>query len=226
MLKIKLLIMSLVFLSLSPFAQKLSQKEINTLNLTVYESLAKENSLIMKRKTSEGEVSSCDFEYVYAYRDFNAKQGATVLVQGAFGFMYAKGKLPSFLLKIQPYVSDVTATKDTDMWTFTNPFYVDIFASGKNIKKNQVTEFACENSGVCRVYSDSDGSLAKTLFAPKNLDIEIKFSLTKGGIDNTFEFSQLIPKDKYLIEVGKFMNCSLEIIGRIDKDLQQLPKGK
>jgi hypothetical protein len=226
MLKIKLLIMWLVLVSASPFAQKLSQNEINSLNYTIYQSLAKENSLVMKRKTSQGEVSSCDFEYTYAYRDFNAKQGATVMVQGAFGFLYAKGKLPSYFLKIQPYMSDVT-TKDKDkMWILMPLFYLDVFANGKSIKKYQMSEFACENGGVCRVYSDSDGSLAKTVYGPKNFDFEIKFSLSKSGIDNSLVFSDLIPKNKYLVEATNFIECSLEIMNRMEKDLEQLPKGK
>ena len=218
--------MSLVLVSAHSFAQKLSQNEINSLNYTIYQSLAKENSLVMKRKTSEGEVSSCDFEYTYAYRDFNAKQGATVVVQGAFGFYYAKGKVPSYILKLQPYVSDVTASKDKDKWTFTQPFYVDVFADGKSIKKYQMSEFTCENGGVCRSYSDTDGTLANTLFEQKNFDIEIKISLTKGGVDNSFLFSDLVPKKKYLVEAESFMNCSIEIINKIRQDLDNLPKGK
>jgi hypothetical protein len=224
MLKIKLLIMSLVLASFNPFAQKLSQQEINSINNTVYESLVKENSLVMKRNTSEGEISSCDFEYQYSYRDFFAKQGTTVMVQGSFGFMYVKGKLPGLAFKIQPNVSDVTNTKSP--WKVTPPPYSDVFADGKSIKKFLAKEFICETGGICRAYLDTDGSLAQILFEPKNFDIEIKFSLTKGGIDNSFTFSQLISKDKFKAEEASFRTCSNEIFNKVLKDIDQLPKNK
>lgn len=224
MLKIKLLIATLAMVATSSFAQKLTQQDVNAVNNEVYQSLVKENSLIMKRQTKEGEVASCDFEYQYAYRDFNAKQGTVVLVQGAFAYMYFKGKYPSFMVKVQPYVADINDAKNK--WKIVMPPYVDVILNGESLKKYQVGEFPCENGGACKAYSDKDGSLTKILFNQKNLDVEIKFSLTKGGIDNSLLFSKLIPKNKFIGESDKFMACSTEIVNRIGKDLEQLGKGK
>ena len=81
-------ITSLPLFSSTISAQKLSQEDIGSVNNTVYQSLVKENSVKMDRKTREGIISSCDLEYQYAYRDFKSKGGAPVLVQGAFSFMY------------------------------------------------------------------------------------------------------------------------------------------
>lgn len=217
-----LLIGAFSFLAINASAQQLSQQDISTVNNTVYQSLLKENSVKMTRKTKEGSLSSCDLEYQYAYRDFNAKKGAPVLVQGAFSFMYNKGKNPGFLFKIAPAVGDVTTQK----WAIVTPPYADVFANGKSIKQFIVADFVCENNGKCIAYSDKDGSMAKVLFDKVPFDIEIKFSLSKGGIDNSFTLSSLLAKDKYIIQAAEFMNCNLEIIDKISSDIQEMSKKK
>lgn len=212
----------LSFFSITSFAQKLSQQDIGQVNNTVYESLVKENSVKFVRKTKEGNISSCDLEYQYAYRDFNAKKGAPVLVQGAFSFMYNKGKNPGFLFKLAPAVGDVTTQK----WAIVTPPYADVFANGKSIKQFIVADFVCENNGKCIAYSDKDGGMANILFDKVPFDIEIKFSLSKGGIDNSFALSSLLPKDKYIVQAAEFMSCNLEIINKISSDLQEMTKKK
>ncbi len=203
-------------------AQQLSQQDISTVNNTVYQSLLKENSVKMTRRTREGIISSCDLEYQYAYRDFNAKKGAPVLLQGAFSFMYNKGKNPGFLFKIAPAVADVTTQK----WVIVTPPYADVFANGKSFKQFIVADFVCENNGKCIAYSDKDGSMAIALFEKDPFDIEIKFSLSKGGIDNSFTFSSLLAKDKFIIQSAEFMACGLEIINKISSDIQEISKKK
>ena len=217
-----LAVASLSFFSVHTFAQKLSQQDIGSVNSTVYESLVKENSVKFVRKTKEGNISSCDLEYQYAYRDFNAKKGAPVLVQGAFSFMYNKGKNPGFLFKLAPAVGDVTTQK----WTIVTPPYADVFANGKSIKQFIVADFLCENNGKCIAYSDKDGGMANILFDKVPFDIEIKFSLSKGGIDNSFTLTSLLPKDKYIVQAADFMNCNVEIINKISSDIQEMTKKK
>jgi hypothetical protein len=223
--KRSLYLVAITFLSLfsiTSFAQKLSQQDIGQVNNTVYESLVKENSVKFVRKTKEGTISSCDLEYQYAYRDFNAKGGAPVLVQGAFSFMYNKGKNPGFLFKLAPAVGDVTTQK----WTIITPPYADVFASGKSIKQFIVADFVCENNGKCIAYSDKEGTMATILFDKVPFDIEIKFSLSKGGVDNSFTLSSLLPKDKYIAQAAEFMNCNVEIINKISSDIKEMTKKK
>ena len=218
-------LLSLIFLSvfsIATFAKKLSQQEVSLINNTVYESLVKENSVKMVRKTKEGSISSCDLEYQYAYRDFNAKKGAPVFVQGTFSFMYNKGKNPGFLFKIAPAVLDDT----TEKWAIVTPPYADVFTSGKSIKPFIAADFVCENNGKCIAYSDKDGSMAQTLFDKAPFDIEIKFSLSKGGTDNSFTLSSLLPEEKYIMQSADWMSCNLEIINKISSDIQEMSKKK
>ena len=57
-------------------------------------------------------------------------------------------------------------------------------------------------------------------------DIEIKFSLSKGGTDNSFTLSSLLPEEKYIMQSADWMSCNLEIINKISSDIQEMSKKK
>ena len=208
----------------------LAGETITAQEFAAYEDLVKGNSVKMVRQTKEGNIASCDLEYQYTYRDFKAKKGAPVVVQGAFAFVYNKGKNPALIFKLVPTVSDFSAKKLTTV----TPEYADVFVGGKSMKQFRYADFACEGGGKCMFYSDKDGAMMKLLFDTTPLDIEIKFSLSKGGIDNSFTLSSLLPKDpsdKYINRALDdmtldFMNCNVEIGKRVISDIEEMTKKK
>ena len=214
MKKIFLLIVGIFVTSIS-YGQKLSVDEINKTNSIVFESLTKENFIKMNRITSGGKLSSCELEYQYAYRDFKSQQGKPVLVVGNFSLMYFKDKNLIFTFKIVPSVGDVL----TQNWTYKFPEYSDIFFNNQGIEKFKTTEFSCDPRGKCTGYSDKDLDLLKVVLSPQPFDGEVKFSLSKGGMDNTFFFSSLLTKEKSIQERRKFNVCMGEIMNQFVSDL-------
>lgn len=200
-------------------AQKLTEQQLNQVNGVVYDSLSKENFIKMNRNTSGGRLTSCELEYQYSYRDFKSLRGQTVMVVGNFSVMYFAGKNNIvFGFKIVPNVSDV----NTQSWNYQFPPYADVFISNQGIEKYKVREFSCDPKGRCFAYGDANLDLMKLVLTPKPFDAEVKFSLTKGGMDNNFNFSSLLPKDKSEIERRKFNGCMGEILELVANDLEKV----
>lgn len=206
----------MVLASSISYGQKLTEKDVNQVNSMVYESLSKENFIKMNRVTSGGKLSSCELEYQYSYRDTRLLRGASVMVVGSFSMMYFKGKNVGYAFKIVPNVSDVK----TQTWNYRHPEYSDVFINGKSIDKFKSTEFKCDPKGKCAGYSDPNLSMTELLLTPTPFDGEVKFSLEKGGMDNSFKFSSLLPKNESDIERRKFNICMFEILDQISKDLE------
>ena len=215
----KISLIVLIFFSSLTYSQ-ISQQEIDTANQIVFDGLTKENFVKSIRQTKEGELAACDLEYQYTYRDYKAKKGTPIIVQGALSFIYSKGKNPGLVFKISPVEINV----GTQKWTSIDVPYVDIFVSKVSFQKYIVADFICENGGKCLAYEDKDFSMSKILFDQKLFDAEIKFSLTKGGVDNTFLTSSLLAKEKYSTQINDFMNCNLERINKITLDIKEMSK--
>ena len=216
-------LLTLIFISLLSsfsYGQKLTQGDINQVNSMVFESLSKENFIKMNRVTSGGKLSSCELEYQYTYRDTRLLKGTPVMVVGSFSMMYFKGKNIGYAFKIVPNVSDVR----TQIWSYMNPEYSDVFINNQGIEKFKTTEFKCDPKGKCTGYGDPDLSMTKLILTPQPFDGEVKFSLQKGGLDNTFRFSSLLPKNESIVERKKFDICMLEILDQITKDLESIKK--
>jgi hypothetical protein len=217
MKKIISLLVLLFFTSIS-YGQQLSEREVDKVNSMIFESLSKENFIKMNRVTSGGKLASCELEYQYTYRDVRKFQGKPVMLVGSFSMMYFKGKSISYAFKIVPSVSDVK----TQTWSFQYPEYSDVFLNNQSIEKYKSTEFKCSTNGKCVGYSDPQITMTKLVSTKQPFDGEVKFSLEKGGMDTSFLFSSLLPKDQSVQERRKFNNCMVEILEQISKDLESI----
>jgi hypothetical protein len=202
------------------YAQKISQQEKSTIDEAVITELKKENTVVFSRKTIENSLSSCDLEYKYAYRDFNAKRGSPVFVQGAVSIFYNKGQSPGVLFKVAPALGDVSTGK----WGIVYPPYAELFVKKLSLKKYQASDFVCENNGKCIAYVDRDVSLLMQIFNKESLDMTIKFSLAKGGNDSTFTFKELVSNQQFLFIQNNFNACGLELVDKIINDLSGTQK--
>ena len=95
-----------------------------------------------------------------------------------------------------------------------------MFLNNQSIEKYKSTEFKCSTNGKCVGYSDPQLTMTKLVSTPQPFDGEVKFSLEKGGMDTSFFFSSLLPKDKSVQERRKFNNCMVEILEQITSDLE------
>jgi hypothetical protein len=214
------LIFLLLQASVDANAQKLSQQEKSLIDEAVFTELKKENTVKFSRKTKENSLSSCDLEYKYAYRDFNAKRGSPVFVQGAVSVFYNKLQNPGVLFKVAPALGDIS----TSNWSIVHPPYAELFVKKVSLKKYQASDFVCENNGKCIAYVDKDVSLLTQIFSNDSLDMTIKFSLTKGGNDNTFTFKELLSAQQFHSVQNNFNACGMELIDKIINDLSGLQK--
>ena len=192
-----------------------SKQVLDTVNNMVYETIVKDNFIKLNRVTSQGELASCELEFQYSYRDFRAHKGATVMVAGSFSQMYTKGKNIGFLLKLVPNLSDVA--KQT--WTIVKPEYVNLYAGGKSIDKFKIEDFTCENGGKCIAYVDKTLELTLAASDPFPFDAQIKFSLNKGGIDNSFLMSSLLPVNESENVRTEFTVCMSDIVKKVANDI-------
>lgn len=210
----------LFFFSSGSYGEKLTESEVNQVNNIVFESLSKENFIKMNRITSGGKLSSCELEYQYSYRDTRLLKGTPVMTVGSFSMMYFQGKNIIYAFKIVPNVSDVR----TQTWNYRYPQYSDVFINNKSIDKFKSREFNCDPKGKCTGYSDPNLSMTELVLTPTPFDGEVKFSLEKGGMDNSFKFSTLLSKNESDIERRKFNTCMFEILDLIRNDLEGLKK--
>jgi hypothetical protein len=217
----KIITVFLLFLfSTGSYGEKLTESEVNQVNNIIFESLSKENFIKMNRITSGGKLSSCELEYQYSYRDTRLLKGTPVMIVGSFSMMYFQGKNIIYAFKIVPNISDVK----TQTWNYRYPQYSDVFIDNKSIDKFKSREFKCDPRGKCTGYSDSNLSMTELVLTPTPFDGEVKFSLEKGGMDNSFKFSTLLPKNESDNERKKFNTCMFEILDLIRNDLESIKK--
>jgi len=217
----KIITVFLLFLfSTGSYGEKLTESEVNQVNNIIFESLSKENFIKMNRITSGGKLSSCELEYQYSYRDTRLLKGTPVMIVGSFSMMYFQGKNIIYAFKIVPNISDVK----TQTWNYRYPQYSDVFIDNKSIDKFKSREFNCDPKGKCTGYSDPNLSMTELVLTPTPFDGEVKFSLEKGGMDNSFKFSTLLSKKESDIERRKFNTCMFEILDLIKNDLEGLKK--
>lgn len=210
----------LLILSTAPSAQKLSQEDIDTVNTTVFNGLQKEKDIRVTRQTKQGELSSCDIEFINVFRDFATNKGAPILVVGNLSFIYTKGKNLGYLLKVTPNIPEPSSGK----WKVISAPYAAINI-GKSSTKNYITkEFECENGGKCIAFSDPSLAMTDLLMNKSNdlTTLEIKVLLSKGGTDSSFYLAELVSQNKFNAEAKKYFECSIEILDKHLKDLESL----
>ena len=106
--------------SFTAHAQGLSDAEISRLKNYLFDELTKQNFVKLNRVTKQGELSSCETEFQYVYRDVRARQGSPVVLTGSFSSTWTPGKLPSFMYKINAAEMNIKDTK----WTVSNQHWL------------------------------------------------------------------------------------------------------
>jgi hypothetical protein len=217
--KIIMFILSLTISSFS-FGDKLSDSDYKKVETIVFENLQKENYLKLNRITSEGKLTSCELEFGHVYKDFRSQLGKPVIVSGSYSLMYLREKKNVMTtLKVVPTVLDVK----TEKMIQTYPEYLDFKINKNSLSKFMITDFKCgtENNGRCLGYGDNKLSMLKTLTSVIPFNGDVVFSLTKGGYDNTFTLSNLLPPKESTKVRGEFNSCMSEILEELIKDLDK-----
>ncbi len=216
----KFLVLILLIFSSSLSFGKLSDDDYKKLETMVYENLKKDNFLKLNRITSGGKLKSCELEFGNIYRDIRSQSGKPVIISGSFSLIYVREKsnLGTFL-KIVPSVLDVR----TEKWTQTYPEFLDFKINKNSLEKFRITDFRCgsEERGRCIGYGDPKLDVIKTLISVIPFNGDVVFSLTKGGYDNSFTLSNLLPQKESLKVREEFNSCMSEIFNEFIKDLER-----
>lgn len=201
---------------------EITAEDRDSYNAKLLELAQKQNGIKASRRTVEGKLASCNLDYQFSYRDFAAKQGAVVVVVGAFNNNYFKGKQANYAFKLVPKISNI----ETQDWKTIDPAYTDIFIKNKSISKYKSTEFPCESGGKCKGYSDPNLEFTSSLLDTALEDMVVKFSLAKGGLDQEFNLSKLANSKESAKERLIFSQCMLEVLGLLKDDMEKLSKSK
>ncbi|QWD76638.1 hypothetical protein ICV32_02955 [Polynucleobacter sp. MWH-UH24A] len=216
----KFLVLILLICSSSLSFGKLSDDDYKKLETMVFENLKKDNFIKLNRITRGGSLTSCELEFGNIYRDIRSQSGKPVIVSGSFSLIYMREKSNlGTLLKIVPSVLDVR----TEKWTQTYPEYLDIKVNKSSLEKFKITDFKCgsEDRGRCVGYGDPKFDVIKTVTSVIPFNGEVVFSLTKGGYDNSFTLSNLLPQKESIKVREDFNNCMSEIFNEFRKDLER-----
>ena len=217
---IKFIVLILLICSSSLSFGKLSDDDYKKLETIVFENLKKDNFIKLNRITSGGKLTSCELEFGNIYRDIRSQSGKPVIISGSFSLIYVREKsnLGTFL-KIVPSVLDVR----TEKWTQTYPEFLDFKINKNSLEKFRITDFRCgsEERGRCIGYGDPKLDVIKTLISVIPFNGDVVFSLTKGGYDNSFILSNLLPQKESLKVREEFNSCMSEIFNEFIKDLER-----
>lgn len=209
----------LVLLMSGAFAETKEQIERHVSN-EVFQAAKKNDFVRMNRVTIEGELSSCELEFEYIYRDIRQHKGLPVFVTGSFSAIYDKGKFPAFTLKVNSAVMDMFGEA---RWKKIKPAFTNITLSGKNLKPYKTADFVCESGGMCSVFVDQTFKLNAYALETKHLEAEVSLSLAKGGMDHTFKLSSLGAPEVARKEIDAFQACNFEILERVLRDIDATP---
>ena len=218
MKKLGIFIIGILISSIS--YSQLSEDDSKKLENIVYESLKKDNNLKMERITTGGNLSSCELDFNYVYRDYRSQSGKPVIVSGSFSLMYFKNKNILYSFKIVPSVLNIK----TEKFNYIKPEYSDFFVFGNGLSKFQKTEFNCDPVGKCVGYPDPNLKITELITSQGPFDGEIKFSFTKGGMDNSFYLSSILPKVESEKVRRQFNNCISELLNIVVNDIKTTSK--
>ena len=204
------LFFSLVFFIFSQsWAQGLNKNQLNDL---IWEKVEKNSLLSFKELTSGGDFSGCELTYSYPYRDYRARNGEPVIVNGSITSSYVKGKVLSLMLKLQPQVIDLTS-KPAKMVT-AEPNQATFKVKDINFDKYRLTKFTCEQGGYCAAYgSPNQIKFMEDVFAVVPFNPVIYFNLSKNGVDEKFSLITLKGNEKHSeLLLGDFSQCLVKVV--------------
>jgi hypothetical protein len=213
-----LLVLTCLSVSNCSYAADTDYLKQNLNDQTVYETSSTKRSLTFDRFTREGVLSDGELLFVSSYRDFKSQNGSTVLIQGSFAIYYTKGKFLGYMLKVVPIVMN---TSDGSIQSkVIYPEYLDLLINGVSINKYKSADFISDNGGRCIGYSDDMFKIGTFLSEKGMPEIDVRFSLVKGGADNSIKIFSLIPKKQAVLIYKDFLNCAMEMVNQIVKDLE------
>lgn len=209
-----------LFIEFPTDAQTLSPSDQNRLHLYLFEQLTKENSLKLNRVTRQGELSACELEFQYVYRDIRARKGAPIVLTGSFSASWTPGKIPGYMFKINAAELDTVNTK----WTVTAPPYINVTVKGRSFNPYKSGDFVCETGGRCVGYYDKDFRINLSVAEAYPFDAAISWSLTEGGMDTSVDLSRIGDRSNANKALESFYRCNMEINDKLTDYLKKIAK--
>lgn len=209
-----------LFLGLSANAQTLSPADQNRLHVYLFEELTKENNLKLNRVTRQGELSACELEFQYVYRDVRARKGAPIVLTGSFSASWTPGKIPGYMFKINAAELDTVNTK----WTVTAPPYINVTVKGRSFNPHKSADFVCETGGRCVGYYDKEFGINRSVLEAYPFDAAISWSLTDGGMDTSVDLSRIGDRSNANKALESFYRCNMEINDKLAEYLKKITK--
>lgn len=206
----KALILSLFFFI--PFHLQAQNLDKNQLNDLIWEKFEKNSLLVFKELTSEGNFTGCELTYSYPYRDYRARNGEPVIVNGSITSSYTKGKALSLFLKLQPQVVDLSF-KPARM-VVVQPSHATFKIKDLNFDKYRLTKFKCEQGGYCAGYGSSNQiKFMEDVFASIPFSPDVYFNLSANGVDEKFSLKNLKGHERNSeLLLGDFSQCLVKVV--------------
>lgn len=187
---------------------------------SVSEQIKAQEELRFTRVTREGELASCELTFDTSFRDRRANQGRPVVVMGSIASMYAEGKYPSVTLKVKTNVMDLQGSPP---WRPVQPAFADAVIGQLALKPYRVGGFECEGGGLCQMFVDQGMAHYKAILDARRLEIELRLSLAKGGMDQSIKLSSVGPTKAARAALDEYQACTYEVL---NKTLADLAKAK
>lgn len=206
--------------SIVSIAQPLSERDQANLNAYLFDELTKQNFVKLNRITKQGELSDCEAEFQYVYRDIRARRGAPVVLTGAFSASWTPGKIPSYMFKINAAEMN---TKETT-WSISAPPFINITVNNLSFKPYKSIDFVCESGGRCVGFTDPQFNINMAVVKTNPFDATITWSLAEGGMDNHVKLSEIGNKLNTRKALDTFHSCNFEIVQKLSDYLKNQSK--
>jgi hypothetical protein len=218
----KKIVLSLITLGASfvSLAQELSGSEVAKLQTYLFDELTKKNFVKLNRITKQGELSGCEAEFQYVYRDIRARKSAPVILTGAYSSNWSPGKIPGFMLKINAAELDMKETK----WNITASPYINVTVKNMSFKPYKFVDFVCETGGRCVGFEDKNFKINMAVVEAFPFDATLSWSLVEDGMDNSVRLSSIGNPQSTKRALDNFFACNLEINQKLAEFLKEKSK--
>jgi len=206
--------------SLMSFAQELSETQVAQLQTYLFDELTKKNFVKLNRISKQGELSDCETEFQYVYRDIRARKGAPVVLTGAYSSSWDPGNIPTFMLKINAAELNMKDTK----WNITAPPFINVTVKNLSFKPYKYVDFVCESGGRCVGFIDQKLKINMAVVETHPFDATLTWSLVENGMDNTVKLSTIGNAQSAKQALENFYACNLELNQKIAESFKSNSK--
>ena len=206
--------------SIVSLSQEISGSDLAKLHTYLFDELTKQNFVKLNRITKQGELSGCETEFQYVYRDIRARKGAPIVLTGAYSSIWSPGQIPSFMLKINAAELDMKDTK----WNITAPPYINVTVKNLSFKPYKYVDFVCETGGRCVGFFDQKFKINIAVADAYPFDATLSWSLVEDGMDNSVKLSAIGNSQNAKRTLENFYTCNLELNQKLAESLK--PKDK